>query len=131
MSRLKFSDWPLSGVRAGDWLVIALGLAVVALLFQTLWQTGPASKLRVRQGDHVFATMSLDQVRTLEIPGPLGLSRIAIDHGRVRFSQSPCSNQYCVHQGWLSKTGQVAVCLPNQISIELLGSDRLYDSLNY
>ena len=48
-----------------------------------------------------------------------------------RYTQSPCRNQYCVHQGWLSRAGQVAVCLPNQISLELLGGDKNYDSLNY
>ena len=119
------------GLLPGDWLVIALGLASVTLLFQTLWQFEPANKLRIRQGDSVYATLSLEQTRTLEIPGPLGISRIHIDHGKVRFEQSPCHNQYCVHQGWLSKAGQVAVCLPNRVSIELLGANKLYDSLNY
>ena len=87
--------------------------------------------LRIRQGDHVYATLSLAQQRTLEITGPLGISRIVIDHGHVRFERSPCTNQYCVHQGWLSHAGEVAICLPNQISLELLGGRKAYDSLNY
>lgn len=101
------------------------------MLFHTLWQLEPANKLRIRQGNTVYATLSLDQNRTLEISGPLGVSRVSIEHGRVRFEQSPCNNQYCVHQGWLSKAGQVAACLPNRVSIELLGVNKLYDSLNY
>jgi len=36
-----------------------------------------------------------------------------------------------VHQGWLSHAGQVAICLPNQISLELLAERKLYDSLSY
>lgn len=119
------------GLLPGDWLVVALSLASVALLFHTLWHFDPASKLRIRQGDNVYATLSLDQERTLEISGPLGVSKISINRGKVRFEHSPCHNQYCVHQGWLNKAGQVAICLPNQVSIELLGADKLYDSLNY
>lgn len=131
MSRLPFFSRLRLGLLAGDWLVVGLGMLVVALLFRTLWHTEPANKLRIRQGDSVYATLSLDQVRTLEIHGPLGISKVALNHGKVRFEQSPCHNQYCVHQGWLSKAGQAAICLPNQVSIELLGSDKLYDSLSY
>lgn len=116
---------------AGDWLLLAAGLIVVSWLFATLWHNEPAAKLRIRAGDHVFATLSLDQNRTLEVPGPLGTSRVTIDHGRVRFESSPCHNQYCVHQGWLAHVGQVAVCLPNQVSVELLGVKKAYDSINY
>lgn len=115
----------------GDIAVVIAGILFVALLFDRLWQFEPASKLRIRQGDSVYATLSLNQVRTLEVPGPLGISRISIDYGKVRFVESPCPNQYCVHQGWLKTAGQVAVCLPNQVSVELLGSKKLYDSLNY
>ena len=67
----------------------------------------------------------------LACQGPLGDSRVVIAHGKARFLSAPCSNQYCVHQGWLSKVGQVAVCLPNQVSLELLGGSKPYDSLNY
>lgn len=115
----------------GDWLVIVLGVALVIGLFSTLWHGEHAAKLQIRRGDTIYATLSLDQERTLDIPGPLGNSRIVIHHGQVRFESSPCPNQYCVHQGWLSRSGQVAICLPNQVSLELLGSKKLYDSLNY
>ena len=90
-----------------------------------------SAKLQIRQGDSIYATLSLDQERTLDILGPLGNSRIIVHHGQVRFASSPCPNQYCVHQGWLSRSGQVAICLPNQVSLELIGSKKPYDSLNY
>ena len=115
----------------GDWLIIALSLVLVIALFQNLWHGERAAKLRIRQGDAIYATLSLDQERTLDIHGPLGNSRIVIHQGQVRFERSPCPNQYCVHQGWLKRAGQVAICLPNQVSLELLGVEKTYDSLNY
>jgi hypothetical protein len=115
----------------GDWLLLVAALAVVAWLFAALWHSEPAGKLLIRAGNRVFATMSLDQRRTLEVPGPLGVSRIIIEQGKVRFASSPCRNQYCVHQGWLTHAGQVAVCLPNRVSLELLGNEKIYDSINY
>ncbi|MGZ8251272.1 MAG: NusG domain II-containing protein [Methylophilaceae bacterium] len=127
MFRLKHFSKPLPG----DWLVIAVSLLMIAILFKTLWHNERAAKLQIRQGSAIYATLSLDQERSLEIPGPLGKSRVVIAHGQVRFEHSPCNNQYCVHQGWLNRAGQVAICLPNRISLELLGAKKTYDSLNY
>ncbi len=111
--------------------MIFASIVLVVLLFKSLWHHERAAKLQIRQGDAIFATLSLDQERTLDVAGPLGQSRIVIHHGQVRFEHSPCRNQYCVHQGWLSRVGQVAVCLPNRVSLELIGSQKPYDSLNY
>jgi hypothetical protein len=132
MSRLKsFSKQSFPKPLLGDWLVIIVSLILVGGTFQTLWHSEHAAKLRIRHGDAIYATLSLDQERAIDIHGPLGNSRIVIHHGQVRFEHSPCTNQYCVHQGWLSRAGQVAICLPNQVSLELLGSNKPYDSLNY
>lgn len=117
-------------VVPGDSLVVILGIVIVVWLFATLWHGEPAGKVRIHAGDRIFATYSLAQERTVEVPGPIGISRIMIHNHRVRFESSPCHNQYCVHQGWLTRAGQVAVCLPNRVSLELVG-ERGYDSLNY
>lgn len=116
---------------AGDWLVIIGGILAVIFMFQQFWSNEQASKLKIRQGDKVIGTYDLNQTRELHIHGPLGESIIAISNGQARFKQSPCPNQYCVHQGWLSHAGQVAICLPNQISLQLMGAKTQYDSLNY
>jgi hypothetical protein len=127
MSRWKLFPKPL----IGDWMILGVGLIAVAVLFATLWRPEHAARLQIRDHHGIYATFSLALDRTIEVPGPLGVSHIAIQHGQVRFTQSPCRNQYCVHQGWLSRAGQVAVCLPNQVSLELLGGEKHYDSLNY
>jgi hypothetical protein len=115
----------------GDWLVIIASLIVVTLMFQQFWHFEHASKLKIRQGKQVIGTYDLNQIRDFKITGPMGISYISIQQGKVRFKQSPCHNQYCVHQGWLSRAGQVAICLPNQISLQLIGAINTYDSLNY
>jgi hypothetical protein len=115
----------------GDWFVIFVSLIAVILLFQQFWRLEQPSMLKVRLGNKIVGSYDLNQVRELKINGPIGLSTISIDQGKVRFKQSPCHNQYCVHQGWLSHAGQVAICIPNQLSIQLIGKESRYDSLNY
>lgn len=115
----------------GDWLVIVISLGLVIWLFQTFWQNAPATKLRIRSGNSIYATLSLNQIRSINIAGPLGVSRVLVDHGRARVASDPGPRQYCVRQGWLTHAGEVAMCLPNQVSIELLGAEKAYDSLSY
>ena len=124
---IKFNHKPL----IGDWLVIIVSLLAIIFMFQQFWRLEQASKLKIRQGDKVIGTYDLNQTRELQIHGAVGDTHISISQGKVRFKQSPCNNQYCVHQGWLSRAGQVAICIPNQISLQLMGAKSSYDSLNY
>ena len=126
---LRFSHPPK--LLIGDWLVVFASFALVIFMFQQFWVFEQASQLKIRQGNQIVGTFDLNQTRELHIKGPIGESIIFINQGKVRFKQSPCHNQYCVHQGWLSRAGQVAICLPNQISLQLIGAKSSYDSLNY
>jgi len=121
----------LKTIRWGDGLVIIISIVALIILFNTLWLDEAASKVQIRAGSQIFSTLSLNQQRTLEVPGPLGITVVAIENGKVRVVSDPSPRQYCVKQGWLEQAGQVAMCLPNQVSVELLGSKKLYDSLNY
>ncbi len=131
---LNFRYSPKAYIKAlliGDWLIVLGSLLLIVYLFQTLWSNEHAAKIQIRLGDKVYATYSLNQQRDIYVQGPIGTATIHIEQGKARFSQAPCHNQYCVHQGWLTRTGQAAICLPNQISLELIGDDKPYDSLNY
>jgi hypothetical protein len=73
----------------------------------------------------------LSRDQKIEVRGPLGLSVIDVKNHQVRISFDPSPRQYCVRQGWLKQAGEIALCLPNQVSVELTGSRKKYDSLNY
>lgn len=117
--------------KPGDWLTLGAGMLSVAVLFATLWQGGKAEKAVVRSGGKVFAQASLDRNQSITVSGPLGQSRITIRNGQARVEADPSPHQYCVRQGWLKNAGDIAVCLPNQVSLELIGRVKRYDSLNY
>ncbi len=127
MKKTAPSIRPLSG----DYLILVLALLFILWLFSHYWTWQSATRLQIYQGGHLFATLTLDQQREVSIHGPLGLTLIEIDHGRARVHASPCSNQYCVHQGWLAHAGQAAFCVPNRVSVRLMGDSPSFDSLNY
>ena len=47
---------------------------------------------------------------------------IKFEDGRVRFAASSCLDQTCVYTGWLSRAGDIAVCLPNSVIVKIEGT---------
>jgi hypothetical protein len=121
----------LAFFRPGDWLIVALGFSVCALSFPLAWQAGVAEKVLIKRGGAVFAELDLSRNRQIEVPGPLGNTTIVVDKRRVRVVSDPGPRQYCVRQGWLARPGEIAICAPNQVSVQVQGSKEAYDSLNY
>ena len=122
---------PLSHFKTGDWITILLGTLFTAWLVVTLWQGEAADKAIIRSGGKVFREVPLSRDQIIEVPGPLGFSQIAIHNRQARIAADPSPHQYCVRQGWLKQAGEISICLPNQVSVELNGGSKHYDSLNY
>ena len=121
----------LALIKPGDWLVILLGTLVVGFSFPLFWQGGMAERAIIRQNGQIFADLDLRAKRQLEVPGPLGQTLIAIEPGRARVVSDPGPRQYCVRQGWLMRPGEIAICAPNRVSLQITGRTKVYDSISY
>jgi hypothetical protein len=118
-------------LKLGDWLTLLLGGIFVVVLTLKLWSGDLADKAIIRSGGKIFKEVPLSRNQQIEVPGPLGTTIISIQNRKARIASDPSPRQYCVRQGWLQQSGEIALCLPNQVSVELAGSRRKYDSLNY
>lgn len=118
-------------VRPGDYLVVMLALTFCVSAGAALWQGGAPDKVVIRAGGEHFAEFPLSRSQQVEVPGPLGVTVIEIEAGRARVFSDPGPRQYCVLQGWLTRSGSVAICAPNQVSLMLTGGASGFDSLNY
>jgi hypothetical protein len=90
---------------------------------------------RRREGNRPPRRRSLFRTRSGAQPAA-GRSRSAGHyHGRRRAGSGsrrlgPRPRQYCVRQGWLARPGEIAICAPNQVSVEIRGRKPTYDSLS-
>lgn len=121
----------LSLVRPGDWLLLVGGGVLVGATIPLFWQGGFADRAIIRKDGQIFAQVDLHARRSLEVPGPLGTTLISIEPGRARVVSDPGLRQYCVRQGWLSRPGEIAICAPNRVSLQIAGRTKAYDSLSY
>lgn len=118
-------------IKPGDYLTLLAGVVCTIWLTLMLWSGGVANKAIIRAGGKIFREVALSNDQTISVPGPLGVSIITIEKHKARITSDPSPRQYCVHQGWLQQSGEIAICLPNQVSVELIGGEKKYDSLNY
>lgn len=121
----------LALIRPGDWLIIVGSAFLVGASVPVFWQGGLADRAIIRQEGKVFAEVDLRSKRQFEVSGPLGITLISVEPGRARVISDPGPRQYCVRQGWLMRPGEIAICAPNRVSVQIAGRTKVYDSISY
>ena len=118
-------------LRVGDALVLLAGTGLVVALTVYAWGGEDGETVVIRAAGQVVGSAPLVQAQRFSVQGPLGTTLIEIEPGRARIARDPSPRQLCVKQGWLTQSGQAALCLPNQVSLEIRGRTSAYDTLGY
>lgn len=115
-----------------DALVLLLAAALLPVLYWQVWQPqGAPLEIEIRSAEGPPIRAPLAENRRFTLHGPLGDSMVEIRDGQVRFLSSPCQGKQCIHFGWLHSAGETAACLPNRVTVRVLGRDLRYDAVNF
>ena len=62
-----------------------------------------------------------------------GLNIIEVDGDKVHMTEADCPDKLCIKQGYISKVGEVLVCVPNKVVVEIKSdnSEKELDGINY
>ena len=120
---VKQPGWP-SPPSAGDIVLVAAVLLTAAGLLVARPGGGTPRTARVQVGDEVVHLLPLEEEARVEVTGPVGVSRVAVEEGRARVLDSPCVQQICVRRGWLREVGDLAVCVPNRLVVRVEGEGK-------
>lgn len=115
-----------------DFIILVLVLSGLPFVYQIFWQqTGAAeyADIFVDTSHQHQLHLTADQVSSIQ--GVLGVSKLEIKQGQIRFIDSPCKGKVCIKQGWIKSNGELAACLPNKVAIQLAGQQQHYDSINF
>jgi hypothetical protein len=109
-------------VKPLDFLVIGLSVCITILSAFAVY-AGPDSAARaVIRGAGKTWIFPLDADEILTIPGLLGDTLVEIHGGKAAIISSPCNNQTCIATGHISRQGQWAACLPNNVFLLIEGN---------
>lgn len=117
-------------------MVILFACAILLpLLFTRYGVVGSAgTQARIMTGAREFAVVPLQRNQSYRVDGYLGVSEIEVRDGRIRFLSSPCPGKQCVTSGWASRGGEFVACVPNRVSLVVLGQGAggdYYDSITF
>lgn len=118
-------------LKPGDLLVLAGACLLTAGFFLHAWNRPAGSAIVVRAQGKVMVRAALERDADYAVQGTLGVSRIEVRQGRARVAADPGPRQVCVKQGWVSRAGEAALCLANQVSLEIGGGERAFDTVTY
>lgn len=99
-------------------LVILVGGLVVVALVMPLRQSAGA-RVVVSRGEDVIYVAPLDQDRTIDLPGAIGTTVLAIKDHKAHVVSSPCANKICIRMGEIHQHGDVLACAPNELVIQI------------
>jgi hypothetical protein len=108
--------------KIGDFFIIIIAVTFVTFLSLSLFSNPVSNKnchIITPDKEYIYP-LNTDQ--TIEIKGPLGLSRIQLKNNCVRMLSSPCPLKICVKKGEISNPGEWIACLPNNILIIIKGN---------
>lgn len=118
-------------IRMGDVIIAIAGVVIIGVLGVNTYSGSPVRTVQIMHADHVPAEYPAWQNREVRVAGPLGETILQIRDGRVRVVSSPCTQKICVRAGWLEEAGEAAACVPNRVSVALLGADPRFDAINF
>lgn len=113
-------------LKFGDALIIIFIVITAVLIFISFYEENTTSTTAViTQSNVVIGKVKLDNLSehyTLNYSGDYPGTVEAVS-GKIRFSHAECPDQVCVHTGWITRPGEIAVCLPAGVIIKIEGND--------
>jgi hypothetical protein len=101
-------------------IVLILSFSTGAILFTRLglnWQLPKIPEASVYHEGKLLKPLRLDKDQEIILLD--GKMLIEVKEGRIRVKKSDCPRKICVNTGWIKTPGQIIVCVPNKVLLEI------------
>ncbi len=97
-------------------LIVAIAVFSFGLLLSNFGVTKSHEAL-IYQNNLLVQTINLQKAQFIHLKNLV----IEVNEGKIRVKEASCPEQICVHTGWISQAGQIIVCIPNHLLIQIEG----------
>lgn len=115
--------WLLRRLKIGDFVLITF-FAMASFFSWTLphqrKDSGQFAKVYVK--NQWVGSFSLKEDKIISLRGENGQFMLRIQTGKIRMEESHCPLKICEHQGWISKPGEIILCIPNRVYVRIEGN---------
>jgi len=109
-----------SSVTRGDMVILGFLILLTALSFFTFHLLKPRAKdVWISVNGRPLGFYPLNKDRTIRVQGPIGTTVIRIHNGQAAIIEAPCAHKLCQKMGPIPARGDVMICIPNRIVVEI------------
>ena len=103
-------------------VILLISITAIYWISRDGVQQSSESKIAViYQDSKLSQEVGLEEDRLITLP--LEEMQIQVKAGMIRVARSDCPKQICVNMGWIKTPGQIIVCAPNKMLVEIKSSD--------
>ena len=120
-----------------DKLLICLSLLtalILYLLFGYVFSLGSASTVQITVDGEIYGEYKFSQItdeKIVDIKTEFGHNTVVIEKNGAYVSYADCPDKVDVHSGRITKPGQIIICVPNRLSVQILGDKTDVDVVAY
>ena len=108
-------------MKKRDFILIGSILAVILIAFAVVTLTKKdGAYVVVKVDGKEVATYSLSEDGEYELNG--GTNILRIEDGKAYLTDANCPDHLCVNQGKIDQTGETITCLPNRLTVTVVGA---------
>ena len=106
-------------------IVVILSITIVLVFLRFIMDNQNAKTAIIYYNNEVIKTidLSLQETKEYTVTGENGPVVIEVNNGKIRVKQENSPLHICSKQGYISKSTETIVCLPNKIVIQIKESD--------
>ncbi len=107
-------------LKKGDFLLLAGVLLLCGAIWAAVHFLSPkGGSVVITDADHSRITLPLDEDTEQKIYSNDGWNVVQIRNGAVRVESADCPEQICVKHSPIDTAGEVIVCLPHKLIVEV------------
>lgn len=111
-------------IRKSDLILIAVLLIIAAAAYAGIKIYGSSATDKaqavIKINGREYKRLSLDKDTELVIETDNGnYNKLIIKNGMANIEDASCPDKLCVHQKAISSKGEMLVCLPNKVTVEI------------
>lgn len=120
--KYRFGRWDAAVILLVIFAAAGVGLGLIQTARNSVTAGSHLEAVLTLSGEEVWRTdlSSIAESETYSVAVDAGHLTVLAEPGRACVSESDCSDQICVRSGWLTATGQSAVCLPYRAVLKIV-----------
>ena len=102
-------------------LTASILIVAVVVFVAVLFVSRKGGYVEVKKDGKIIGKYPLSTNVTVEISGSIGYNLLVIEDGEAYIKSADCPDKLCVKRGKIDKNGETAVCLPNKVTVTVIG----------